>query len=342
MRNYIPFLKTKDYEFKALKQLNAEIKENMTPFFDMHKKESEYTPETFHKEILRLKNRILDSGIKNFYLDDLDIKTDFLIDGNSPYGHLMDVFKDLVYIPVFGLDRNDGRKSVIITKSNLVQSLSVAIRINVNDLAVPMLKRQLEENSTYLSSVYKEIHLIIDCRYCEESLIGEYCNIINSYISATEQNFSKIIIAGSSIPLSFSADVKMHNTKEIDRREIRIWQNCIKSERLYFGDYTIVSDSYYDKSKKIYYRTITARVVYSYDNKFVVYRGGRLSKEGHEQYKDICIQISHEPFFRGETYSEGDFFLAHPNLYPKKIMPSTILTPTINSHITYMYEDFKL
>ena len=342
MKNYIPFLKTKNYEFKALKLLSPEIKKNLTPFFDMHKKEKEYSSETYQKEIKDLKKHINDIELTAFYLDDLDIHTDFLIDQETPYGYLMEKFIDLFYIPVFGFDRKTERMNTIIIKAKIVKSQTVAIRVNIHDLAVPMLRKQLDSYKQELGLHYKYIHLIIDCRYCEENNIDEYKKIIENFFSNNNQNFSKLIIAGSSIPLSFANDVKMHDTKEIIRREIELWQSCPRIQNLYYGDYTIVSDSYYDKSKKMYYRTITARVLYTYDNKFVVYRGGRLSKEGHNQYKDICVQISQEPFFRGETHSNGDYFLANPNLYPKNIMPSTILTPTINSHITYMYEDFEL
>ena len=342
MKNYTPFLKTKNYEFKAVKQLSVDIKENIVPFFDMHKKEDEYEIEKYLKDVETLRTTFSKLGITCFYLDDLDVKTDFLINGDNPYGYIMEKLQNVNFIPVLGLDRNEERKKIVIEKSKYVQSKLVAVRINIHDLEIPMLRRQLVNFVSELKTVYNEIHLIIDCRYCEDNTIDEFSTIINNFISKDERNFSKIIISGSSIPLSFSNDVKMHDAKEISRTEIKIWKKCMKSSKLFFGDYTLISDSYFDKSKKMYYRTITARVLYSYDDKIVVYRGGRLSKEGHNQYKEICDQISKEEFFRGEKHSEGDFFLANSKLYPKNIMPGTILAPTINSHITYMYEDFEL
>lgn len=342
MKNYTPFLKTKNYEFKAVKQLSADIKESIVPFFDMHKKEDEYEIEKYLKDVETLRKTFSILGVPCFYLDDLDVKTDFLVNGNNPYGYVMEVLQNVNFIPVFGLDRNNERKRIVIEKSKFVQSGLVAVRINIHDLSIPMLRKQLESNVSVLKTVYKEIHLVIDCRYCEDNSIDEYSNIINSFLTKAEHFFSKIIVTGSSIPLSFSNDVKMHDVKEVSRTEIKIWKKCTLNPKLFFGDYTLVSDSYFDKSKKMYYRTITARVLYSYDDKIVVYRGGRLSKEGHNQYKDICSQISKEEFFRGEEHSEGDSFLANSYLYPKNIMPGTILAPTINSHITYMYDDFEL
>ena len=289
MKNYTPFLKTKKYEFKAVNQLAADIKENIVPFFDMHKKEDEYEMEKYFKDVETLRKTFSKLGLTCFYLDDLDVKTKFLVNGNNPYGYVMEKLQNVNFIPVLGLDRNEERKGIVIENSKFVKSKLVAVRINIHDLAIPMLRRQLESLVSELKSVYSEIHLIIDCRYCENNTVDEFSTIINSFLSKSENYFSKIIISGSSIPLSFSNDVKMHDVKEIFRTEIKIWKKCIINQKLFFGDYTLVSDSYFDKSKKIYYRTITARVLYSYDDKIMVYRGGRLSKEGHNR---LCENLS--------------------------------------------------
>ena len=47
MTNYIPFLKTKTNEFACLKALEPEIAENITPFFDIHRKIEMYSEDEY-------------------------------------------------------------------------------------------------------------------------------------------------------------------------------------------------------------------------------------------------------------------------------------------------------
>ena len=86
----------------------------------------------------------------------------------------------------------------------------------------------------------------------------------------------------------------------------------------------------------------TAKVIYAYENRFFLIRGGSIKSKGFVQYKSLCDTISSKPFFRGGTYSYGDYFIENAQSYSKNIMPGTILAPTMNAHISYMYKDFLL
>ena len=47
MNNYIPFLKLKSNEILAIKELEAELQEEITPFFDFPQKKENFTEDTF-------------------------------------------------------------------------------------------------------------------------------------------------------------------------------------------------------------------------------------------------------------------------------------------------------
>ena len=53
----------------------------------------------------------------------------------------------------------------------------------------------------------------------------------------------------------------------------------------------------------------TAKVIYAYENRFFLLRGGSIKSKGFIQYKSLCDTISSKPFFRGGTYSYGDYFI---------------------------------
>lgn len=113
---------------------------------------------------------------------------------------------------------------------------------------------------------------------------------------------------------------------------------------LYFGDYTVVSPNYSEAEipGKLMQKLTTAKVTYPHDDFFYICRGSSLEKKGNNQYKNFCRYISEQSFFRGEKYSYGDNFINNALNYPKKITPGSILNPTINAHITYMYKDYQL
>ncbi len=65
MKNYIPFLKTKTNEFSAIKNLDDDIAMNITPFFDINRKENKN--ETDGKPIIQ--NGVPQKYTENEYKD---------------------------------------------------------------------------------------------------------------------------------------------------------------------------------------------------------------------------------------------------------------------------------
>lgn len=67
-----------------------------------------------------------------------------------------------------------------------------------------------------------------------------------------------------------------------------------------------------------------------------------MEKGGFVQYNDFCRHIIMEPFYRGEKYSFGDSFIYTAANKIGGISQGSILNPTINAHISYMYKDYQL
>jgi hypothetical protein len=60
------------------------------------------------------------------------------------------------------------------------------------------------------------------------------------------------------------------------------------------------------------------------------------------QYNDICGHLVKQPFFRGAPYSFGDAYIDEKaQLAGKGVTPSSILKPTINAHIAFMWKDYS-
>ena len=343
MRNYIPFLKAKTNEFSSLKNLDDDISKEITPFFDIPRKNKvDYTEGNYTALIDRIVKKI--SGlvaIPLFYIDDYDIEDSLFVSGVQSYQYVMLALREYAFIPVIGINRSDERNAVVFDNSSIVKTKTVAIRVGIEDIQSGLLdiNALVEEAQNY----YSAIELIIDLR-----VVGKNDNtqrIINTVISFLKKSthYSKIIITGSSIPTSSGSVVAPNELVDLERKELQIQRVVnLSFPDLFYGDYTIISPNYSDISidPRIIPNIMTARIIYSYSDRHYIIRGVSIRKAGYGQYKDFCQKIKNKSFFRGSAYSFGDCFIDNADKMSKTITASTILNPMINAHITYMYKDF--
>lgn len=345
MKNYIPFLKAKINEFGGLLNLEESILRSLTPFFDIPRKnEAPYKEEVYVKLIERIEKNIkkISSNVPYFYIDDYDIDDALYVRGVQSYYFVMEFLKDYCFVPVIGIDRSDERNNIVFTNKSLVSMDTVAIRISVEDLKSGLLDlKYLKEEAL---KNFNNIELIIDMRVIgKNDNSQEKIEIIKNFLSKGD-HFSKIVLTGSSIPAYIRNVVAPNNAIDLERREVEIQRsiNMYYSD-LFYGDYTTISPNFTDISidPKMIQNVMTAKVIYSYDDRHYIIRGNSIKKSGFEQYYDFCRRICKKSFFRGPNYSFGDSFFSNASNMDKKITPSTIIKPTVNAHITYMIKDFS-
>lgn len=358
MTNYIPFLKTKVNEFAAIKKLDSRIAENITPFFDINRKAekksspvqqnssfSNYTEVEYKELIKKLVNKfkLNTREIPLFYLDDYDIDNDLFVNGEQSYGFVIKQFQFFPFIPVIGIDRTSERNGIVFSNKNIIQSDTVAIRIIGDDLQTGLFdfKNLAKKAKEYFS----HIELIIDLKILPEDVsLSDYFAKISKFLHKVE-GFSKVIISGSSIPKSIGELVSTNKIKDITRKELELFTMLNASyPNLIYGDYTIVSPYYsdVDMPAEMLLNITAAKVIYSYGKVHHVYRGETLKSGNYQQFKDFCEDISSQGFFRGKEYSYGDDFIYNAMNRDGNITQSSILAPTINAHISYMYKDYQL
>lgn len=358
MNNYVPFLKTKTNEFSALKKLEQNIAENLTPFFDISRKAEKKTSPAQHtaifsnytegeyKELIKkliTKFTLNTKAIPYFYLDDYDIDNDLFVDGDQSYGYLLNQFSSFLFIPVIGIDRSEERNAIVFKNKDIIQSNTIAIRIIWDDLQTGLF--DFKQLTATANKYFKSIELIIDLKIVPPDCnILDYFSKISKFLEKTG-DFSKIIITGSSIPKSISEIISTNQTKKITRKELELYSILNqKFSNLVYGDYTIVSPYYsdVDMPPEMLLNITAAKVIYSYDSYHYICRGETLKSGNYQQYKDFCESIANKEFFRGTSYSYGDNFIVNAKDRDGNITQSSILAPTINSHISYMFKDYQL
>ena len=136
MQEYIPFLKLKQNEIMALKELTASSKANLLPFFDFPKGKDDNSSKFQEYAASKAKQIKAHLGT-NFrcYVDDYDA-SEFFISGQHSYFILLNEFANYSPIPVMGIDRTDDHKKSIIDAISLglVSSDCFAFRIQLEDI----------------------------------------------------------------------------------------------------------------------------------------------------------------------------------------------------------------
>ncbi len=356
MNNYIPFLKLKQGEIFAVKELEEELQEAITPFFDFPQKKEGFSEDSFkettQKKVLSVKRHL--RNISNFYLDNYDVDSGLEIDGMNNYGYLLESFSDCPVIPVVSIDRCQDHIDAVCNAKNtgVIDSEVFALRL------VPEYFENFDVISDDIDSIignvfetFENVDLILDCRVC---LNQNWKNLASNIISFS-RDFSRaysirnLIITGSSIPASIRDIIPTEREIEFPRTELRIFKSVRReigeSFNIVLGDYGVVSPNYSDLDilDEAMPNVTAPKILYPFDDKQYVIRGGALKTHprGYAQYFDLATILVAKRFFRDRDYSFGDRYLDEKsNGTGKYIMPATIIKPTVNAHITFMLKDY--
>lgn len=351
MPKYIPFLKAKANEFGAVKALGKTQKQLIAPFFDIPLKKD--MDEAVLKKVIKgaaRKFALNLKGVPEFFVDDYDIPDSLLINGNPGYEYFADCLlaEGLFFNPVVGIDRTAARQACVFGTQvrSAMKNRRIALRVSAEDLSnYKLVRTEILNLIKQGEGIYDRWVLVIDNRIClnvdattRATQISNFCLAANA-----DYAYEAIIVTGSSLPPVIGDILATNSEIHLQRKEIDIYNLVSKSfsaPQLIFGDYTVVSPDYSDSDidPKNMLNVTAPKVVYTYDSKHFIVRGGSLKSHprGFKQYNDIAVKIVAKPFFRA-GFSAGDLFLADKAQgNGSTVMPGSILKPTINSHITFM------
>jgi len=349
MNEYSPFLKFKNGELNALFNLLPEDRDIIVPLLELPR-DNKYTEisliNRINSNLKKMKNNLISDFI--FFLDNLEVPDAIKINGKDNYLYLLNEFSIFNIIPVIGFDRAETHNTIGINYANK-KTKRIAFRITQDYFDnIFAYKRDLEDLCKKINSDVSHI-LILDCSYIDDNKIIEKCKIginrILEYI-INLNIFSKIVITGSSIPASINDKVKTGTFVELNRNEVTIFKEIKKYDlkvNFVFGDYTVVSSEYSEVNMdpRAMFSIITPKVVYSTLDSQYVNRGKKIKEHGFGQYFTQVEAIIKKPFFRKDN-SWGDKYL-YEKVKNKttNITPSSIIGPTVNSHMKFMIDEIK-
>lgn len=356
MRRYTPFLKLKVNEVGALKALPSDIFPKIRPFFDLphqaERKEAELAL-CITKSAKKLKG--LSSIIPTYFIDLFDIPDSLTIQGSNAFYAVASAFKEQTFIPVVGLDRLASYVGAVMTcsKNGELLSNALAIRLVEDDFqSFATCKGDLIDLiATGRNSGFSKFILILDMRVCLSKPVATLAEMVSKFAlaTATLALFSEIIVTGSSIPAQAGMVAATETEVDLGRAELSVFDliDSLPKDLVGFGDYTVVSPDYSEINfAKELLRNVTApKICYSYEDSHYILRGGALKTHvrGSSQYNDMASILVGKSFFRQPGYSFGeDFLIEKANGQGAAVTPSSILKPTICTHLTYMVRDHPL
>jgi hypothetical protein len=355
MIKYVPFLKAKQNEIIAVGSLRSDIGSQICPLFDFPRKGGAGYSSADLANSMRKTARSFSlhlTGLSELYVDCYDLDESLQPDGKHCYRFLLEQLTDLPVIPVVSLDRSNQHVEAVIDlkRQGLLNSRTCAYRVTPEDFeSYAAVSNNIDAMLAPAFSEFEAIDLLLDCRLCrnlEASIIGQQA-LSFSQEFCQQYTVRRVIIAGSSIPASVSDILGVNRELVLERNEIAIFRAVAAGHNhseLIFGDYTTVSPNYSDAgiSPLMLQNVMTAKLVYSFGDSHYFIRGGSLKTVGRSQYSLMAQRICQKDFFRGDTYSAGEQFLySKSQSRGSGCTPSTVIKPSIVSHITYVVNELQ-
>lgn len=351
--DYTPFFKFKTNEVAGLSVLSSKLKAELTPFFDLPRKDG-MTRADFERSVESCYKKA-EKYLATFpyiFIDSFDIPDSIAEAGSPNCRVVIEAFADFEYVPVLGLDRAaDHNQAILDAKANgEIVSDTAVVRFQPDEFAsFSLIKDELVELIAAGSDLFSNWIFVFDCRVCLASNRMKLATDVANFVLAANDaiEVQKYIVVGSSIPATISDIAKPNVESVIARAELEIFhaaQAMLGANLLSLGDYTIVSPTYSELSiePELLLSVTAPKVFYAYENYHYISRGGRIKTGGYGQYDVIFGEIVSKSFYRKAPYSWGDKFIKQraDGHLEKNVTPSTVLKPTICAHITYMAMDY--
>lgn len=352
-RHYIPILKGKEGELRALCYLDPSIKKNLTPLIDIPRRKidpSTRKPQGDLESHLFKKIQLIvgNWGIKDpIFIDLFDINPGYRISTGEHYvDYLFKRLQEIKFqaIPTTGTDRDeDYQKSI----SNIINpnNREICIRLQDDDIESPIeTYHTLKSLLKALKITEESVHLLLDFR---EISIGEEQDKANMAILFLRtlpnvNDWKSMIISSSGFPPTLRC-VSPRSMKKIPRTELKLRrlllnQKANLSRVPIFSDYGIYHPDSLDFNPKTHKRSAAIR--YTTEEDWLIIKGMNLEKEpGENQFRKLAKELCAHADYYGPGFSRGDKFIKDcaNNIRKSGSLPTWIMVGT-SHHLTLVVE----
>ncbi len=319
--HYVPLLKAKAGEMRALEDLADENRDAITPLLDVVPIPWDFVEDRPAKAVEQHLATLVPQTQRSwgterpFFVDLANIEDESLIGGRAPLLYVMEGYRAIgaQAIPVTGPGRTTAYQTAI-TESVLADQRGVCVRVPVEGLGRPQrLRDTLVALLADLGMTAADADLILDfeaIRPSQVSLIVSQAAIL--FDSVSEIAWRSLTFAAGSFPESLER-VGSDSVELIARSDWAAWQSLVLEGETdlprfpAFGDYGIAGVEFSEIDPRI--MQMSANVRYTAEEAWVVLKG-RSVRKGFDQFHRLCADLVRRPDFRGEGFSAGDRYIA--------------------------------
>jgi hypothetical protein len=314
MAHYMPFLKSKQGEFRALRDLSPSIRFKLTPVIEIVPHQA-ILPKTA-KSITENNDSIIVDLIKAWKAHLVFVDHHFIEKKDRPNA-VIDFFTKAATAainaaPVIHINSTAALRSAVRVNSQK----GLCIRLVAEDFASTSdLATKLNDLVAELNTTPKAVDLVMDLGVVDRTLDGVYANAVIAGINSIPSLmlWKSFTLVGGSFPVDLSAFAVQNNHK-LPRHDWRTWLAVmgalVKPKRLPgYGDYGIAHPQIPPPMPK--FMTVSASIRYTADDYWLVLRGRgmKASPLGFKQYHNLCSVLLTSPEFSGSAFSTGDDYI---------------------------------
>ncbi len=336
--HYVPILRWKAGEKRALKALSHRDKARMTPILEWSRTD-DVSPEEDRAVRMptprELTKDVLDNwGARPFFYDARRFWSDHLAgDSTELRRYAAEIANGgLRAIPVFTLDDGEAYRRAL---ASLTSKDGVCVRLGFADIAGATMQERLAEFLKATGHDPSSVHLIADFEtHFRDMDIPAFCSRFQAI-----RNYCTFTVAAGSFPLDLR-EFKGPQIFYLAREEWVRWHDQVNRDLLRrptFGDYATLNPQLSPVKKGL---NPSATIRYTTEDYWLVMKGeGLRNRDGprHEQYPANASLLMKRPDYCGPAFSEGDRYIqdvAARSDGPGN--PTTWVQAGVNHHVTFV------
>lgn len=344
---YMPVLKFKQGEYKALGALKDRTKDVVYPLFEIppitYDYEADRPGKSIGAHIGNVIPMLCDLWEGRHFLLDMPYLVPADISALPPHplsimaGQARELGCQLV--PVFSFKRD---KSLVGAMRGIVSMLGtgMGLRLTGHECQESGLEARIRGLFDYVALGVESVDLIVDVGAVRQEWIAPLASGISATLAQLPwlDRWRSVTLVSSAFPDSLAA-IGAWAPTWVPRLDWRLWQNVIGLGELdrqpNFGDYTTISPEPFDVDPR--FIRVGCKVKYASDSDWLVVKARSVKKGGFQQYHELAQYITEQEVYVGPSFSWGDAFIK--NCAVRQVGPGNHMTwvkVCVNHHVEFV------
>ncbi|WP_040207194.1 beta family protein [Neobacillus jeddahensis] len=346
--HYIPIVRWRRGEQKALEFLDSQLKSNMTPLIEIPPIpwdfENGIPKKTIDEHLSNIGAQVKVSWNYNgpVFIDAYQVcneDDEIMSNGQHPLSFIINEMhaQNIVAIPVTGSNRGPNYQNAI---KSIIQEYNNGYCLRLEEVDFDDIEQIVNSTKLFFNVKLENVDIILDYKYINPNHTSRMTRLVSGSISAIPElkKWRTLTFCATAFPENLG-EIQTGTDGSIPRAEWIIYKKLLKSslERYpSFGDYIISNPEYSEIDPR--FMQMAASIRYTADDEFLIFRGYSIKSKkynGWGQALDITKRIVSHQKYSGNQYSYGDEYIYNCSIGKESTgNPETWRRVGTNHHLT--------